>query len=78
MTVLLTVEIGKAPKVYLTADGNDFDPILIQHFGEEGYDVKYLPYDKNSVKAYRETLKNLADDLELGEKYSIVGTPTHH
>ena len=61
------------PKLYLSADDNEFDPILIQHFREEGFDPKYLPLGQGG-KEYRSTLKHLADDLELGENYGIVGT----
>lgn len=33
--------------------------------------MTYLPYDGN-IKAYKNTLKHLADDLELGEHYAIA------
>lgn len=60
------------PRLHVTADDNDFDPTIMRHFREEGFDVTYLPYG-NDVKAYKNDLKHLADDLELGESYAIVG-----
>jgi len=61
------------PRLHVTADDDEFDPTIIQHFREEGFDVTYLPYG-NGGKAYKDKLKHLADDLELGEDYVIVGT----
>jgi len=63
---------SKAPKVYITADDDEFDQVIIQHLREEGFDARYLPYDPDNSKAYRDTLRHLADDLELGENYAIV------
>lgn len=59
------------PRVHVSADDNDFDETILQHLREEGYDATYLPYD-NGGKTYRDSLKHLADDLELGEDYAII------
>ncbi|KAK2807324.1 hypothetical protein FQN50_005479 [Emmonsiellopsis sp. PD_5] len=66
----LSWESGRAPLV-VTADTADFDPVTLQHFREEGYQVSYLPY--NGVqKEYNSQLQMLEDPLELGDKYAIV------
>lgn len=62
-----------SPRLVLTSDSPDFDPTTISHWKEEGFAVAYLPYD-GDVKAYRNSLSHLADPLELGDKYAIVGT----
>ncbi|KAK3656187.1 hypothetical protein LTR22_009894 [Elasticomyces elasticus] len=58
------------PKVYVTAD-NEFDAVIIQHLREEGFDAIFLPYNDGG-KAYKDSLRHLADDLELGENYAVV------
>ena len=60
------------PLLVLTAEGSDFDPVTIKNWKDEGYQVNYLPYNGNK-KEYMMELQHLADPLELGEKYAIVG-----
>ena len=63
------------PRLVLTASkpsSSAFSPTIIQHFKDEGYDVTYLPFTGDN-KAFRVHLSHLADPLELGEKYAIVG-----
>ena len=62
-----------SPRLVITSDSPDFDPTTISHWKEEGFAVAYLPYD-GDAKAYRNSLQHLADPLELGDKYAIVGT----
>lgn len=50
----------------------DFDPTIIDHFKEEGFDIAYLPFN-GDTKYYGRQLQHLADPLELGDKYAIVG-----
>ncbi len=57
----------------ITSNSTDFDPTTISHWKEEGFAVAYLPFD-GDAKAYRNSLQHLADPLELGDKYAIVGT----
>ncbi|KAK3114763.1 hypothetical protein LTR53_006580 [Teratosphaeriaceae sp. CCFEE 6253] len=59
------------PRVYISADDDDFDAIIIQHLRDEGFDARYLPLGQGG-KTYRDKLRHLADDLELGENYAIV------
>ena len=60
------------PRLVLTSDTDDFDHIIIDHFREEGFQVTYLAYSGNH-KEYLNKLQRLADPLELGDKYAIVG-----
>ena len=60
------------PRLVVTSDTDDFDTIILQHFKEEGFQVAYLPYTGDK-KDYKNKLQHLADPLELGDKYAIVG-----
>lgn len=66
-----------SPRLVLTSTSPDFDPTTVSHWKEEGFAVVYLPYG-GDVKAYRNQLSHLADPLELGDKYAIVGTALSH
>ena len=59
------------PRLHITGDDAEFDETILQHWREEGFDVTYLPYG-NNIKAYKQELAHLADDLELGEYYAII------
>lgn len=61
------------PRLHVTADDDEFDETVLQHFREEGFDATYLPYNGSAKAAYVDELKHLADDLELGENYAVVG-----
>jgi L-ascorbate metabolism protein UlaG (beta-lactamase superfamily) len=61
-----------SPRLVLTSDTDEFDPIIIQHFQEEGFQVAYLEYNGDKAD-YNNRLQHLQDPLELGEKYAIVG-----
>jgi hypothetical protein len=63
---------NQSPRLVLTSDSPDFDPTTISHWKEEGFAVAYHPYD-GDAKSYGNSLQHLADPLELGEKYAIVG-----
>ena len=63
------------PRLVLAASApssTSFSQTIIQSFKDEGYDVTYLPFTGDN-KAFRTRLSHLADPLELGEKYAIVG-----
>lgn len=60
------------PKVVITAERVDFDQISLQNWGAEGFEVSYLPFT-GSRNDYVHSLQHLADPLELGENYAIVG-----
>lgn len=65
----------KPPRLWITSDDEEFDPTIVEHFTEEGFNVSYLPYAPG--KTYVNDLKHLAEDLEMGEKYAIVGVSTN-
>jgi len=60
------------PRLVITSDTDDFDQVSIAHFEAEGFQITYVPYlgDKND---YHNKLQHLADPLDMGEKYAIVG-----
>ena len=62
------------PRLVLTAEDDNFDAITTQHWKEEGFDVAYIPY-RGRRKEYVREIDHLHDalELELGEKYAIVG-----
>lgn len=60
-------------RLVLTSDTDEFDPDIIEQWKDEGFQVAYLPYDGDK-QAYQNKLQHLADPLELGEKFAIVGT----
>ncbi|EXJ89491.1 hypothetical protein A1O3_02558 [Capronia epimyces CBS 606.96] len=59
------------PRLVLTSDTDDFDPTIISHFEEEGFQLSYLIYSGNRAE-YMSHLQHLQDPLELGERYAIV------
>ncbi|KAL2417958.1 hypothetical protein ABEF95_001544 [Exophiala dermatitidis] len=59
------------PRLVLTSDTDDFDPTIISHFQEEGFQLSYLVYSGNRSD-YMNRLQHLQDPLELGERYAIV------
>lgn len=59
-------------RLVVTSDTDDFDEEILSHFQEEGYQILYLPYSGNKA-AYNSQLQHLADPLELGETYAIIG-----
>ena len=60
------------PKVVITSEGDDFDQTTIQNWRAEGFEVSYLPFT-NYQTDYIHSLQHLADPLELGENFAIVG-----
>ncbi|PNS20633.1 hypothetical protein CAC42_360 [Sphaceloma murrayae] len=57
--------------LYIACDGDRFDPIIISHWQEEGYQVSLLPFH-GDVKTYSRQMHDLGDDLEQGESFVIV------
>lgn len=60
------------PRLCVTSDTEDFDEEILSNFQDEGFQVSYLPYTGNK-SSYQRQLQHLADPLELGETYAIVG-----
>ena len=61
------------PRLVVTSDTPDFDMDILERWKEEGFQVAYLSYDGDR-NDYQNKLQHLADPLELGERYAIVGT----
>lgn len=62
-----------SPRLHITSDDPEFDPIILSHWKAEGYNVSYLPCNVDDVKAYKQELARLPEELELGESFAIVG-----
>lgn len=60
------------PRLVLTAEDPSFDTVTIQNRKDENYRVSYLPFT-GSRRDFEKNLQHLADPLETGEKYAIVG-----
>ncbi len=61
------------PKLYVTAEGGDFDQLTLSEWKDEGFDVEYLGMGEDE-KQYRAKLASLnKSDLGPCETYAIVG-----
>ena len=60
------------PKVVITAEDDEFDQVTIQNWIAEGFEISYLPFT-GSREDYIHHLQHLADPLELGETFAIIG-----
>lgn len=63
------------PRVHVLSDDTEFDRVFLKHLRQEGFDVNYLPFT-GDVKGFKWTIQHLADDLELGQSYAIIGMYT--
>jgi len=59
------------PRLHVTAEDDEFDETTLQHWRDEGFDVTYLPMNGGG-KPYVAALKNLSNDLALGEVYGVI------
>ncbi|KAF3480325.1 dienelactone hydrolase [Arthroderma uncinatum] len=59
------------PNIVISADKADFDPLILEGFKEEGFDIAYLPHTDNPKK-FDSQLQSLQDSMEFGNKYAIV------
>lgn len=60
------------PRLHITSDDPEFDPVLLSHWKAEGFDATYLQY-KGDPKAFKNTIFGLSEELELGESFAMVG-----
>ncbi|KAK6544158.1 hypothetical protein TWF694_000865 [Orbilia ellipsospora] len=58
------------PKLFITADTNEFDLVELGKWEAEGYEVQYIP------RADTHALELLGDSMESDEKYSIIAFGT--
>lgn len=61
------------PRLYITAESDEFDGMTLQAWREEGFDVQYLPFGDGG-KQYVKTLHSLKEGLGVGGMFAIVGT----
>lgn len=61
------------PRLYITAESDEFDDYTLEAWREEGFDVQYLPFGDGG-KQYVKTLHSLKDGLGVGGTYAVVGT----
>jgi hypothetical protein len=59
------------PLLIITASSKTFDPILISHWEEEGFKVRFVPLF-GDTKSATFPIQALGDELEAGEKYAVV------
>lgn len=64
--------------LYLISDTSEFDPPIIHRFQAEGFDVEYIPFactgdSERDRKALENAVHAKEDELEMGERYAIVG-----
>lgn len=64
---------SQKPRVVVTAEDQEFDSTTLQNWEAEGFQVSYLPFTTSNRKIYIEQIQDVAESLELGEKYAIVG-----
>ena len=61
------------PRLYITAESDDFDDLTLQEWQEEGFNVGYLPL-REGGKEYGIMLDTLSRvGLGVGETFAIVG-----
>lgn len=61
------------PKLYVTAESDDFDQLTVSEWKDEGFNVQYLSMGAGE-KEYRAKLASLhSSHLEPCETYGIVG-----
>lgn len=64
---------SRPPQLVLAAEEETFDRVTIQHWKEEGFQVTYLACSVGKQKVFESRLQDLSDQLELAERYAIVG-----
>ena len=60
------------PKLYLTAESDDFDDLTVQDWQNEGFNVNYLSMSDGGRK-FAQTLDSLKDGMGVGETFAIIG-----
>lgn len=63
-----------APRLVIAANSQSFDPVIISHWEEEGFEVRFEPVRDDSRSSIR-SIESIGDSLERGEKYAIVSPP---
>lgn len=63
----------RRPQLVLAAEDATFDRVTVQHWKEEGFQVTYMACSAWTQKEFESHLQDVSDQLELAEKYAIVG-----
>lgn len=64
-----------APKLYLTAEDDEFDVLTIAEWREEGFDVEYIPMGDDRDE-YRRKIRDLSrKKMAPCETFGIIGRP---
>jgi hypothetical protein len=64
------------PKLYITAEDDDFDELTVQEWRDEGFDVEYFSVNSYQSKdgGYIRKLKDLSlEEIGPCEKFGIIG-----
>ena len=62
-----------APRLVIAANSQSFDQIIVSHWQEEGFEVRFEPVRDDSKSSIR-SIESIGDTLESGEKYAIVSS----
>jgi hypothetical protein len=60
-----------APCIVIAAASQSFDQVVMSHWKEEGYDVRFELVQEDSKSSMR-SIESIGDNLEDGESYAIV------
>ncbi len=61
------------PRLYVTAEDDDFDEVTLQDWRAEGFNVAYVPLGAGGEE-YAERLDSLKNaGLGVGEQFAIIG-----
>jgi hypothetical protein len=58
-------------RLLIAASSRNFDPVIISHWQEEGFDVCFEPVIDGSRSSIN-SIESIGDTLENGERYAIV------
>jgi hypothetical protein len=60
-----------APRLVIAASSQSFDRVIISHWEEEGFEVRFEPVRDDSRSSIR-SIESIGDSLESGEKFAVV------
>ncbi|KAF2670908.1 carboxymethylenebutenolidase [Microthyrium microscopicum] len=62
---------SQAPRLFITAEDEEFDLETIQHWKDEGYEVSYHPMGEGG-KVYAQEVKSWSTSMKLGQHFGII------
>jgi len=72
--IVLVFVSAMAPRLVIAANSQSFDQVIISHWQEEGFEVRFEPVHDDSKPSIR-SIESIGDSLENGEKYAVVSRP---